>query len=210
MGNKVKAAILTVLEEMGTPVHRTKLVKLIYLAENIFYEHFGRTITGLGYMWDDHGPNAISNAIVKEVQKLVQQDFACMKTGTSMYGTENYLYSLGPEKTDMAEHLLDSIERQVILDTVKRYRNYSIPKIVAESKRTSPFKKAHQYQVLQMDQSTEYVSLVGTLKKDAQFMAALAEGTKTNAEAEGIRLDEFKQKYGLRMHLTENRSEVFR
>ncbi len=197
MESKVKAAILTVLEEMGTHVHRTKLVKLIYLAENIFYEHFGRTITGLGYMWDDHGPNAISNAIVKESQKLVQQDFVCMKMGTSIYGTENYLYSLGPEKTDMAKSLLEPVERQVLLDTVKRYRNYSITQIVAASKRTTPFKKAHQYQVLQMDQSSEYVSLVETLKKDAQFMTALVEGTKANAEAEGISLGEFKQKHGL-------------
>jgi uncharacterized phage-associated protein len=197
MESKLKAAILTVLEEMGTPVHRTKLVKLIYLAENIFYEHFGRTITGLGYMWDDHGPNAMSNAIVKEAQKLVEQDFARMKIGTSMYGTENYLYSLGLKKTDMAKHLLDSIERQVLLDTVKRYRNYSITQIVAASKKTVPFKKAHQYQVLEMAQSSEYVSLVEALKKDAQFMAALAEGTKANAETEGVKLDEFRQKYGL-------------
>ncbi len=197
MESKLKAAILTVLEEMGTSVHRTKLVKLIYLAENIFYEHFGRTITGLGYMWDDYGPNAISNAIVKEAQKLVQRDFVCMKTGTSMYGTENYLYSLGPEKTNMAERLLEPLERQVLIDTVKRYRNYSVTKIVATSKRTTPFKNAHQYQVLQMDQSCEYVSLVETLKKDAQFIATLAEGTKADAEAEGIRLDEFKHKYGL-------------
>ena len=36
-----------------------------------------------------------------------------------------------------------------------------------------------------------------TLKKDAQFMTALAEGTKANAEAEGIGLGNFKQKYGL-------------
>jgi len=52
MESKVRAAILTVLGEMGTPVHRTKLVKLIYLAENLFYEHFGETITGFGYMRD--------------------------------------------------------------------------------------------------------------------------------------------------------------
>lgn len=197
MESKMMAAILTVLEEMGTPVHRTKLVKLIYLAENIFYEHFGRTITGLVYMWDDHGPNAISNAIVKEAEKLVQQDFACMKTGTSIYGTENYMYSFGPKKTNMAEHLLEPIERQVLLDTVKRYRNYTITQIIAASKRTNPFKKAHQYEVLQMDKSSEYISLVETLKKDAQFMAAIAEGTKAGAEAEGLRLEEVRQKYGL-------------
>ena len=197
MESKMRAAILTILEEMGTPVHRTKLVKLVYLAENIFYGHFGRTITGLDYMWDNHGPNAISNAIVKEAEKLVQQDFACMKTGTSMYGTENYMYSLGTKKTDLAQRLLEPIERQVLLDTVKRYRKYNVTEIVAESKKTSPFKNAHQYEVLQMEKSAEYANLVVTLKKDAQFMAAIIEGTKVGAEAEGKRLEEVKQKYGL-------------
>jgi len=199
MERKLEAAILTVLQEMGTPVHRSKLVKLIYLAENMFYEHFGRTITGLGYMWDDYGPNAVSNAIVKEAQKLVQRDFVCMKTGTSIYGTENYLYSLGPEKTNIERltESLEPLERYVLIDTVKRYRDYNVTKIVAASKGTIPFKKARQYQVLQMEQSSEYVSLVQILQRDTGVMAAVAEGTKAGADAEGINLAEFKQKYGL-------------
>ena len=36
-----------------------------------------------------------------------------------------------------------------------------------------------------------------TLKKNTQFMTALAEGTKANAETEGISLGNFRQKYGL-------------
>jgi hypothetical protein len=199
MESKVQAAILAVLEEMGTSIHRSKLVKLIYLAENLFYEHFGRTITGLGYMWDDYGPNAISNAIVKEAQKLVDRDFICMKVGTSIYGTDNYLYSLGPEKADV-EHLtgsLEPLERRVLIDTVKRYRDFNITQIVAASKKTTPFKKAQQYRVLRMERSSEYVSLVKTLRNDAGFMAALSAGTKADAEAGGIRLAEFKQKHGL-------------
>ena len=39
--------------------------------------------------------------------------------------------------------------------------------------------------------------LMETLKRDTQFITALAEGTKVNAEAEGISLGNFKQKYGL-------------
>ena len=85
----------------------------------------------------------------------------------------------------------------MLLDTVKRYRNYSIPQIVAASKRTHPFKKVRQYEILQMDTSSEYISLAETLKKDAQFMAAIAEGTKAGAEAEGLQLEEVRQRYGL-------------
>jgi uncharacterized phage-associated protein len=197
MESKVQAAILTVLREMGTPVHRTKLVKLIYLAENLFYEHFGETITGLGYMWDEYGPNAISNAIVVEANKLVEEDFVCMKIGTSIYGTDNFLYSLGPRKAEPVKHSLSPIERQALLDTVKRYRDYSISQIVAVSKKTNPFKHARQYQVLQLNRSSEYLSLVETLKNNAEFMAVIAEETKADAEAEGMRLEEVKQRYGL-------------
>jgi uncharacterized phage-associated protein len=195
--NKIEAAILTALEEMGTPVHRTKLVKLIYLADNLFYEHFGNTITGLAYAWDEYGPNAISNATVKEANNLVEADFVCMKTGTSIYGSDNYLYSLGPNKTNSAERLLSPIERQVLYDTVKRYRDYSLQEIVAASKRTYPFKKARKYGVLEMVQSSAYVELVEALKDDIGFMSAIAEGTAADAEATGMHLAEVKRKYGL-------------
>ena len=72
-------------------------------------------------MWDEYGPNAISHAIAIEANKLVEEGFASMKTGTSIYGTDTFLYSLGPKKTDIAECLISPIERQALLDTVKRY-----------------------------------------------------------------------------------------
>ncbi len=195
--SKTMAVISMVLEGMGTPVHRTKLVKLIYLADTIFYEHFGRTITGLGYMWDDFGPNAISNAIVKEADKLVQQDYACMRVGISIYGSENYMYNSGPKKLKISEKLLNQIERQVIRDTVERYRQSSIKQIVAASKRTEPFKAARQYEVLKMNQSSEYLCLVEAIEGDTELMAEIQGATRPGAESEGMRLQEVKQKYGL-------------
>ncbi len=195
--SKAMAVISMVLEEIGTPVHRTKLVKLIYLADTIFYEHFGKTITGLDYMWDDFGPNAISNAIVKEAAKLAQQDYVSMKVGESIYGSENYMYSSGHKKLEIAEEFLSPLERQVIRDVVERYRGYSITQIVAASKRTDPFKTARQYEVLKMNQSSEYLHLVEAIKADTKLMAEIQEATRPGAESEGVRLQEVKQKYGL-------------
>lgn len=195
--SKVMAVIHMVLEEMGTPVNRTKLVKLVYLADTIFYEHFGKTITGLDYMWDDFGPNAISNAIVKEADKLVQQDYARMKVGVSIYGSENYRYSSGPNKLEVGEDLLNELEIQVIRDVVERYRDYGIQQIVTASKRTEPFKAARQYTVLTMNQSPDYGHLVEAIKSDAKLMEEIKEAVKPGAESEGMRLQEVKQKYGL-------------
>jgi len=197
MVSKTMAVILAILEESGTPIHRTKLVKLTYLADNLFYEHFGMTITGLGYMWDDFGPNAISNAIVKESGKLADAEFACLKVGTSMYGSENYIYSIGPKRFEIPENLLSPLERQVIRDTVERYRNYSVTSIVSASKKTKPFKDALQYTVLKMTKSIEYQDLLDAVKLNTDFMAGIKEGLKASAESEGMRLQEVKQKYGL-------------
>jgi uncharacterized phage-associated protein len=195
--SKTMAVIRMTLDEMGTPVHRTKLVKLIYLADTIFYEHFGKTITGLGYMWDDHGPNAISNAIVKEAEKLVEEEYACMKVGRSIYGSENYRYSPGSKKLEAVEELLNQLEKQVIRDVVEHYRDYSITQIVAASKRTQPFKTARQYEVLKMKQSPEYQHLARAIKSDTQLMEEIKEAVRPGAESEGMRLQEVKQKYGL-------------
>ena len=191
------AAILTVLEELGAPVYRTKLVKLIYLADNLFCEHFGGTISGLGYMWDDFGPNAISNAIVKEADKLVAKDFVCMKVGKSIYGSENYLYSLGPMKSTIPVSLLSPLEQQVLRDTVERYRKTSVMEIVAVSKRTKPFKAAKQYQLLSMNQSAEYQTLLQAVRSDSQLMAAIREDAKPEADAGSMPLQEVKRRYGI-------------
>ncbi len=197
MGDKAKAVILTVLNEMGASVQRTLLVKLVYLADNTHFEHFGSTITGLNYMWDYYGPNAISNAIVVEADEVVQEDFACLKVGTSIYGSDNYLYTAGPKESDLPDSLLNPIERQVIVDTIKRYRNLTLRQVVAASKRTEPFLAAKQYEVLKMRQSSDYLNMVNTLESNPDFMAAIIEGTKADAEVGSLRLEEVRRKYDL-------------
>ena len=195
--SKSMAVIWMILKELGEPVHRTRLVKLTYLADNLFYEHFGKTITGLCYMWDDYGPNAISNAIVKEAEKLVDQDYACMNVGTSIYGSESYIYKFGPKEMKIDDELLSQLERHVISDVVERYRGYNISQIIAASKKTEPFKKAHQYEVLKMNQSSEYLRIKEAIENNTELMAEIQEAIRAGAESEGMPLQEVKQKYGL-------------
>lgn len=195
MVTKAMAAILTVLGEIKEPIHRTKLVKLIYMADNLYYEHFGKTITGFAYMWDDHGPNAVSNAVVKETDRLLDADFVCMKEGTSMYGSPNYLYSLGHKKAEIGG-LLSPLEVEVLRDTVARYGGYSVSSIVSASKKTKPFKDAQQYHVLKMKRSQAYVELIEAIKNDPQSMVAIKEALGAGEKAEGVWLKEAKQKYG--------------
>ncbi|MFC1939978.1 Panacea domain-containing protein [Chloroflexota bacterium] len=199
MIDKVRAAIMAVIETSDVPVHRTRLVKLIYLADNLYYEHFGETITGLRYMWDNFGPNAISDAIVIEAGNLVQDEYTCMKTGTSMYGSESYLYSMGPKKMEIPDEVLSPFERHILLDTVNRFKGKPLGQVVAASKKTKPFREVGQYEVLDMSQSSDYQSLLNSITSDNKIMSEIKEAVAAGEEAEGMLLQEVKQKYGLSM-----------
>ena len=52
----VEQVLLNLLDKMGKEVGSTKLVKLCYLADYVHYQHYGETMTGLEYFWDDFGP----------------------------------------------------------------------------------------------------------------------------------------------------------
>jgi len=174
MESKLKAAILTILEEMGTPVHRTKLVKVIYLIDELFYRHFGRTMTGLSYMWDEFGPNAIGNAIVKEADGLAHEGIVRIEPYPNVYGETSYLYSLEQGKADLAEKVPQD-ERYVIRDVVAHYRKHGVRDIVRASKQTEPFKNAKQYSLLKMEKSAEYEKLLRDVKDAPAFIKGIEE-----------------------------------
>lgn len=175
---RVDATIVAVLEALGAPVHRTKLVKIIYLIDELFYEHFDRTMTGLGYMWDDFGPNAIGNAIVKEADRLALKDIVHIDPHPNYYGETSYLYSLERGKAGLAEKLSEA-ERYVIHDVVAHYRKYGVRDIVRVSKQTEPFKNAQQYSVLKMKKSAEYEKLMLDVKSDPKFIRGVEEAAQT-------------------------------
>jgi hypothetical protein len=175
---KVNAMIVAVLQVLGTPVHRTKLVKLIYLIDELYYRHFGQTLTGLGYMWDDFGPNATGNAIVKEADRLALKGIVHMDPRPNYYGETSYLYSLERGKAGLAEKL-SKAERYVVSDVVAHYAKYSVRDIVKASKQTEPFKAAKQYSVLELKKSAEYENLMQEVKSDADFMKGIEEAVQT-------------------------------
>src|SRR5437762_1544089 len=67
---------LTILEVLDLfrlqAVARTKLVKLIYFIDYIYFQHRGRTLTGLRYVWDHFGPNAENDEIRDSAEELVK------------------------------------------------------------------------------------------------------------------------------------------
>jgi len=58
MPDKLRDVIYYLINKLGSIESRTKLVKLIYLADVEAKEKFGRTITGLTYIYHFYGPYA--------------------------------------------------------------------------------------------------------------------------------------------------------
>jgi len=175
---KADATIVAILEAHGAPVHRTKLVKLVYLIDELYHEHFGRTITGLSYMWDDFGPNAIGNAIVKEADRLAIKGILHIEPYPNYYGETSYLYNLERLDTGLAEKLPEA-ERYVIRDVVAHYAKKSVRDIVRASKQTESFKDAQKYSVLKLKKSAEYEKLMQDVKSDPDFMRGIKETVQT-------------------------------
>lgn len=174
---RVQTTIVAVLNALGTPVHRTKLVKLIYLIDELFYQHFGRTMTGLSYMWDEFGPNAVGNAIVKEADSLAHKGIVRIEPYPNIYGETSYLYTLEQGKADLAEKVPQD-ERYVIRDVVAHYRKHGVRDIIRESKQTEPFKNTEQYGFLKMEKSAEYEKLMENVKSDPDFIKGIEEAVQ--------------------------------
>lgn len=174
----VDRTIAGVLITLGAPVHRTKLVKLIYLIDELFYRHFGRTMTGLDYMWDDFGPNAVGNAIVKEADNLVSKGIVHIKPYPNIYGETSYLYSLEEGGISLAEEVPQD-EYYVIRDVVAHHGKYSVRDIVRVSKKTESFKNTEQYSLLKMEKSADYEKLLEAVQKDSDFVNGIKEASQT-------------------------------
>ena len=144
----VQGVILRVLQHYRGPVYRTKLVKLVYLIDYLFYQHYGRTLTGLEYVWDHYGPNAISDAIVHEASGLTRSGAVYMSERPNPYGELSYVYKIAPAASVRP---LSAEAEQVVEAVLARYGAMKVPQIVNASKRTKPFEQARQYQLLRME-----------------------------------------------------------
>ncbi|MCH7625624.1 MAG: SocA family protein [Chloroflexi bacterium] len=173
---KTRAVVRGMLSLTGRTLHRTELVKLIYLADNRFFESTGRTITGNTYMWHHYGPNSVSHAITCEAKELVDAGTIRMTVSESMYGGESFRYWVDDPDGEWGNigSTLDAGERQVLMDIVSQYGNMSIQSLVGASKRTIPFEDARQYQLLEMKQDANAKNMRTKLESSGEFLEQAA------------------------------------
>ncbi len=185
---KTRAVIQGILALKKSSVMRTELVKLVYLADNRFYESTGRTITGNLYMWDHYGPNAVENAIVSEADQLVRSGLLRMVSQPSKYGGESYLYWMDDPSAAWkdAAPALDEGERQVLMEIVHQYSGLNLESLVSESKKTQPFKDAQQYGRLRLRQNEKAAELRGRLESSGGFLEEARMGLKDADEGRWV------------------------
>ena len=175
---KTRVVIQGFLALLGKKILRTELVKLVYLADNAFYESTGRTITGNGYMWDHHGPNAIGSAIVSEANELANLGTIRMAERLSMYGGDAYQYWIdNPNYAwEIVVSRLDAGERQILMDVVNKFGELNMSSLVKRSKETQPFINAQQYDVLQLKQNENAAKLIKKLDAVGEFLEEVESG----------------------------------
>ncbi len=140
------AVLAGLLHALGKGVYRTKLVKLTYLLDEASYRLRGQTMTGFQYMWDNYGPNAEDNRIVRELDQMARAGVITMRRVMETPGPA-YLYKIGP-CCGPATLPLSSDDWVEIHTTVHKYGKLTTKQVVKASKATAPMCGARQYGAL--------------------------------------------------------------
>ncbi len=145
--NDAQKVIAHVLAKMGDRVYATRLVKLVYLIDYLYSEHFGKTVTGFTYQWDHFGPKAVQHAIITEAEQLVKNGVVSESREIGLNGRKSRLFRL-VEGSDLPD--LDPAVELVIDDILSQFGKLELRKLVAASKKTEPFRTASQYDILEL------------------------------------------------------------
>jgi len=185
--------ILRVLQEAqqrgSRPIYRTALVKLVYLVDYIYAQHTGRTLTGFEYVWDDYGPNAVGNKIVKGADRLHSaKGMITIDKGLTPSGNAKYQYHLAREARK--SELRDELGERIIKDVIMSYGNLNWAAIVRAAKATPPVMQAKPGDRLDLAPDSD------KQRRLARLQAVLAEREyETGRPSVSIR--ELKARYGL-------------
>lgn len=169
--DKTDLVIQGFLGLMGKRVSRTQIVKLVYLADNLFYESTGRTITGTQYIWDHYGPNALDDSIAIAADRLVGEGEVCRVVGSYQGNhTYNYWVEDSPATWRRVASALSDGESQIVRDIAKKYGRYNASDLAALSKKTKPFENAKRYEILQFKRNERAKELQEMLSASPDFL----------------------------------------
>ena len=118
--------VVTGCTQAGVTLTRTKLVKLVFLADYFYKERFGRTISGLSYTYYFYGP--YSRTLIDIVQSMVP-DFIMEKETVLSSGSICYLYLPGPRPVS---NVLEPDEEATIDEIVREFGRRNLSSILSK------------------------------------------------------------------------------
>ena len=170
--DKLRGTIIGILSLVDRPLYRTEIVKFVYMIDEMYYRHFGTTITGMRYKWDNFGPNSVDDGIVNEADELVNLGIIHMSSEPNQYGGISFLYKLEKSDSKFPESLSNG-EKYVIQDVTCHYKNTPLSELIKVSKQTESFKGVEQFNPIILKQSKKYQDLVLSLKADEEFVRCI-------------------------------------
>ena len=189
---KEEAVILGLLSQLQGATGRTKLVKLVYLVDNLWAEHAGRPLTGYRYHWDNYGPNAVGNQIVATLDRLGDSGLLRSSQGSTPYGGPAYYYRAS-QTCDPTELPLSPDEWMFIQSITKRFGKLNRESVVKVAKATLPMKNAAQGDVLVLEANPDIEAIQRRVLSNADLMAQVDESL--HSDDPGISLEELKASY---------------
>ena len=183
--DRASQVVLRILEQVGKLTPSNKVVKLVYLVDYTYFQHYGETLSGLEYQWDHYGPNALDHAIVGHADSLTREKLLERKSGFNSRGSQMHLYRLA--ESIVPPRLSDEGE-MVISDIVAQYGMLSVQAITDVSKKTAPFANAEQYDRLEMEHSIPSMSAL-----ESNWDGHLAELNQQGT----VSLEELLEEHGL-------------
>ena len=190
--NRGEAVIMALLSQLPHGVGRTKLVKLVYLVDNMRAEHIGRPLTGFNYFWDNYGPNAKGNLIVATLDDMERRGLIYQKQGTTPHGGPRYHYTLSPDVT--AEDLpLEPDEWMFIRSIVNAYGELNTEAVVKASKKTAPMQNVAQGDALRLKKDPAIEERQAKILSNVALMEQIDRSLQSPQG--GITLEELKAHY---------------
>jgi len=135
---KLDCSVVYLLSNLGNYPTRTKLVKLLYLADLQHSKKYGRTLTGVTYYSYFYGP--YSDQIAKSIKKLKDSDIIQEDSGVGVEGQEYYVYGIKID-TESFEALLDGDEKKTLNRVITEYGDLPLDAILDIVYSTKPFVK---------------------------------------------------------------------
>ena len=171
--DKTHLAIQGLLALLSKPADRAQIVKLVYLADNRFYECVGRTLTGNAYIRDSGGPNDANDSIAPAADALADDGRIVRTPAASLNGQDAFTYSVASPVSAWQKVAcrLNAGEQQILRDIVKQYGHITNATQLAEaSKQTAPFANAKQHERLQFKQSERAIEVQNMLASNPDFL----------------------------------------